>query len=173
MAKFKGARIAVFVSAVIFGFTAMISNLQQLPDIPDIEFESPVLVDESVYLDPNLVSSKELYTFTCEITVQKPEELIEACGDGGVLVHSIKWNLWEPSGARGIGTFSANQCEPSCAEGVRLEAQVKVSLSDVIQWKGRFYLVNLDVTPVNPSKVPAQLNPHGWDVSEFARVMDW
>jgi hypothetical protein len=124
-------------------------------------------------IDPATVDAKDLYTFMCEMTVKKPNVLYQTCADGGMQIYDITWSTWTPYGAKGRGTYSVNQCEPDCADGTRLETIVDVALDTLIQYKGKYYLSNLEVTPVNPRKVPAELNPQGGDVSEFAIMMDW
>lgn len=132
-----------------------------------------VVPEQRVFVDPASVDASELYTFMCEVSVKKPEQLIRTCADGGMIVYKIKWDTWSPYGSTGTGIYSENMCDPDCASGNRLETPVRVALDTVIERKGKFYLTNLEVTPVNPDQVPAELNPVGWDVAEFVIEMDW
>ena len=163
--KFLALFIVVFVSFT--SAVTVIYNARQ-PSFEAIGSADYEVVEEDEplpYIDPAAVDVKNLYTFTCELSVKKPEELIRTCADAGMLVYDIRWITWSPFGASGTGIYSENLCEPSCAEGTRAEIPVKVSLDKLIQRKGKFYLVNLEVTPVNPDKVPPKLSPAGWDVS--------
>ncbi len=125
------------------------------------------------FIDPATVDPVKLYTFMCEVSVKKPDQLIQSCADGGIIVYKIRWDTWSPYGATGVGIYSENMCEPDCAAGNRLETPVRISLDTLLARKGQFYLTNLKVEPVKPESVPARLNPHGWDVSEFAIEMNW
>lgn len=136
-----------------------------------IEYSAPQ--EEKPYVDPATVDIQNLWTFECEITSRKPEQLTRTCADGGVLVYDIKWTRWSPYGAEGVGIFSVNQCDPNCADGSRLEASVRVFLDTILERKGKFYLTNLQVEPIEPGKLPEGLDPQGWDVSEFAVMMNW
>ncbi len=54
---------------------------------------------------------------------------------------------------------------------LRVETPVRIFLDTSVSRKGKFYLTNLKVEPMDPESVPTRLNPHGWDVSEFAVMM--
>lgn len=47
--------------------------------------------------------------------VLKPKTVILACADGGILLKSLKWSHWGPSGASGSGLISWHICTPDCA----------------------------------------------------------
>ena len=64
------------------------------------------------------------------------------CADGGIYVEKIKWSIWSKEVASGFGIFSENLCEPSCAEGQRVDALVKLQLSNLTEYNGKYY-VNL------------------------------
>ena len=170
--KFLALFLVVFVSFTSAATVLYNARQPSFEAYGGADYEVVEETDPLPYIDPATVNVKNLYTFTCELSVKQPEELIRTCADAGMLVYKIKWDTWSPFGATGTGIYSENLCEPSCAEGSRAEIPVKISLDKLIQWKGEFYLVNLEVTPVNPGEVPPQLSPHGWDVSEFAIMMD-
>jgi hypothetical protein len=50
---------------------------------------------------------------------------------------------------------------------------VRISLDTLLARKEEFYLTNLNAEPIHPESVPENLHPHGWDVSEFAVIMNW
>jgi hypothetical protein len=170
--KFLALFVVVFVSFTSAATVLYNTRQPSFEAYGSAEYEEVEEVEPSPYIDPSSVDLNNLFTFTCELSVKKPEELIRSCADAGMLVYGIKWDTWSPFGATGTGIYSQNLCEPNCAEGSRAEVPVKVSLDKLIQWKGKFYLVNLEVTPVNPDTVPPQLSLQGWDVSEFAIRMD-
>ena len=123
---------------------------------------------------PTTTASKsdQVWTYNCELPVQRPEEIMLTCADGGWLVTDIRWQTWSPKGASGTGIYSENQCEPSCAEGQRVEAPVKVYLSNLVKLSGKIYLRTLDITTVD-GKDFSWGKPNGlkWDVMEFAESL--
>jgi hypothetical protein len=56
---------------------------------------------------------------------------------------------------------------------LRVETTVRISLDTLLARKEEFYLTNLNAEPIHPESVPENLYPHGWDVSEFAVIMNW
>jgi hypothetical protein len=59
----------------------------------------------------------------------KPERIYLACGDGGESVGNITWTSWGGETATGHGTYTINDCEPDCADGIFHEKPVNVTLS--------------------------------------------
>jgi hypothetical protein len=115
-----------------------------------------------------------IYTWDCEYPEKKPATITITCADGGISVNKITWNSWSNSGASGTGTFSENLCEPSCAEGKVVSAPVTISLSDLYQRKGKFYLRTLDIVTKDGKDFPwGRANGYRWDVMEFAEQMNW
>ena len=113
------------------------------------------------------------WTYNCEIPVQRPEQIMLTCADGGMIVTDIKWQSWDATGATGTGTYSQNMCDPSCAEGKRVDVPVIVNLSELFEYKGRNVLRALDIKAVSGRELPDGNARISWDVSEFAVMMDW
>ena len=115
--------------------------------------------------------ARDIYTYDCEILEQRPEQLTKFCADAGVYVYNIKWERWGYNGAEGSGTYSENLCEPSCAEGTRVEEQVDLFLSGIKVIEGKRVLRYLSVNTKNGILLPNG-NPYdNWDVAEFAMNM--
>ena len=108
-----------------------------------------------------------IWTYDCEFPVQRPEQIMLTCADGGMIVTDIKWQSWDATGATGTGTYSQNMCEPSCAEGKRVEVPVRLRLSEFFEYKGRNVLQNLDIKAVGERELPNGNTQISWDVSEF------
>ena len=113
------------------------------------------------------------WTYDCEFPIQRPEQIMLTCADGGMIVTDIKWQSWGANGATGTGTYSQNMCDPSCAEGKRVEVPVKLRLSELFEYKGRNVLRTLDIEAVSGQELPNGAKDFSWDVSEFAVMMDW
>ena len=113
------------------------------------------------------------WTYNCEIPVQRPEQIMLTCADGGMIVTDIKWQVWETNGASGSGIYSQNMCEPSCAEGKRVDTSVRVKLSELFEYKGRNVLRTLDIEAASGRELPNGAKGFSWDVSEFAVMMNW
>ena len=114
-----------------------------------------------------------IWTYDCEFPVQRPEQIMLTCADGGMVVTDIKWQSWDAKGATGTGTYSQNMCEPSCAEGKRVDVPVIVNLSELFEYKGRNVLRALDIKAVSGRELPNGTAGFTWDVAEFAMRMNW
>ena len=116
---------------------------------------------------------EQVLTWDCETDQYKPESITITCADGGSFVEKIQWSTWSKEGATGTGTYSENLCEPNCAEGERVSAPVKLTLSNLVEYKGKFYLRTLDVATLNGKEFPWG-RPEGfqWNVMEFAEMME-
>jgi hypothetical protein len=114
-----------------------------------------------------------IWTYDCEFPVQRPEQIMLTCADGGMIVTDIKWQTWNSKGATGTGTYSQNMCEPNCAEGKRVEVPVRLRLSELFEYKGRKVLKTLDIKAVSGRELPNGNMEITWDVSEFAVRMNW
>ena len=114
-----------------------------------------------------------IWTYNCELPVQQPEEIMLTCADGGMIVTDIKWQSWNTVAAIGSGTYSQNMCEPSCAEGKRVEVPVRLRLSELFEYKGRNVLKSLDIKAVSGRELPDGTAGFMWDVAEFAVKMNW
>ena len=114
-----------------------------------------------------------IWTYDCEFPVQRPEQIMLTCADGGMIVTDINWQSWDATGATGTGTYSQNMCEPSCAEGKRVDVPVIVNLSELFEYKGRNVLRALDIKAVSGRELPNGTAGFTWDVAEFAVRMNW
>lgn len=112
--------------------------------------------------------ARDIYTYDCEILEQRPEQLTKYCADGGVYVYDINWKRWGYNGAEGTGIYSENLCEPSCAEGRRVEEQVDIYLSGIEIIDGKRVLRYLSVNTRNGILLPNGDSYDNWDVAEFA-----
>jgi hypothetical protein len=90
-----------------------------------------------------------------------------------MIVTDIKWQSWNSEEAIGSGIYSQNMCEPSCAEGQRVDVPVRLRLSELFEYKGRKVLKNLDIKAVSGRELPNGNMEITWDVSEFAVRMNW
>lgn len=115
------------------------------------------------------ISPSDVYTFDCETVERKPEVLTTSCADFGIAVFNIKWKVWGATGAFGTGTYSVNQCEPSCAEGKRVETPVSIQLQDLLFDGKKYYLNRATITPLDPNQ--KLLTSQDWDLEDFYRSM--
>ncbi len=113
------------------------------------------------------------WTYHCEIPVQRPEEIMLTCADGGMIVTDITWTTWTSKQALGTGIYSQNMCEPSCAEGSRVEVPITIKLSELFDYNGRNVLKTLDIQAVGGRELPNGGTNMKWDVAEFAVRMNW
>ena len=119
------------------------------------------------------LKAEGVWTYDCEFPVQRPDQIMLTCADGGMVVTDIKWQSWDAKGATGTGTYSQNMCDPSCAEGTRVNVPVIVNLSALFEYKGRNVLKNLDIKAVSGRELPDGTAGFTWDVAEFAVKMNW
>ncbi len=146
------SRVAITAGAVFLSAALAVVFLQGPTSEPSID----------------LPASKVL-TWNCEIETHKPELIFFTCADGGLYVEKIEWNTWSKEGATGRGIFSENLCEPSCAEGKRVEAPVDLRLSNLTEQEGKYYLRTLDISTTNGKDFPwGRADGFQWDVMEFA-----
>jgi hypothetical protein len=114
------------------------------------------------------VLSQDVYTFVCEIPEQqKPELVYFACADGNEGIGKIEWSTWEASGARGVGEYFANDCEPDCASGTFEFARVNVAIDRPMGVDGKVHLADLTYESVDEGGVSGAIN-----LAEFYLVMD-
>jgi hypothetical protein len=116
---------------------------------------------------------KQILTWDCEAAVYKPESITITCADGGIFVEKIQWSTWGQKGATGIGIYSENLCEPNCADGNRVTAPVNLTLSNLTEQNGKYYLRTLDITTSDGKDFPwGRADGFQWDVMEFAAIMN-
>ena len=113
------------------------------------------------------------WAYDCEFPVQRPEEIMLTCADGGMIVTDITWKTWTSKQALGTGIYSQNMCEPSCAEGTREDVPVTIKLSELFDYKGRNVLKTLVIGAINGRHLPNGNSSLNWDVAEFAVRMNW
>ena len=113
------------------------------------------------------------WTYDCEFPVQRPAQIMLTCADGGMIVTGITWQTWSSKQALGTGIYSQNMCDPSCAEGSRVDVPVTIKLSEPFEYKGRNVLKTLDIQVVSGRELPNGGTNMIWDVAEFAVGMNW
>ena len=91
------------------------------------------------------IPSEDVYTFECELVSHKPAIVSTSCATLGTHVRNINWTKWEATGAKGTGIFSTQTCDPSCAEGGRIDLKVKVKLDGLIQIEDKFFLTFFEI----------------------------
>ena len=136
---------------------------------------SAVFLEERVEPAPSKSYAKMegIWTYDCEFPVQRPEQIMLTCADGGMIVTDIKWQSWDAKGPTGTGIYSQNMCDPSCAKGERVDVPVNVNLSKLFEYKGRNVLRTLDIKAVSGRELPNGTAGFTWDVAEFAVKMNW
>jgi hypothetical protein len=165
------SKVAITAGAVLLSAALAVVFLQGPTSEPSIDAEQ-VPIQTPVSIPTDLPASKVL-TWNCEIETQKPELIFFTCADGGLYVEKIKWNTWSKEGATGVGVFSENLCEPSCAEGKRVTAPVNLILSNLTEQNGKYYLRTLDISTSDGKDFPwGRADSFQWDVMEFAEMMD-
>jgi hypothetical protein len=165
------SRVAITAGAVFLSAALAVVFLNGSTPEPAIDSEQGP-IQSAVSIPADLPASKVL-TWNCELEEHKPELIFLTCADGGLYVEKIKWSAWSKEGATGIGVFSENLCEPSCAEGQRVEALVNLRLSNLTGQNGKYYLRTLDITTSDGKDFPwSKAGSLQWDVMEFAEMME-
>jgi hypothetical protein len=117
-------------------------------------------------------TSEQILTWDCETAAYKPENITITCADGGIYVEKIQWSTWDQEGATGLGIYSENLCEPNCAEGKRVIAAVKLTLSNLTKQNDKYYLRTLDIATSDGKDFPwGRANGLQVDVMEFVDNM--
>ena len=162
------SRVAITAGAVFLSAALAVSLFSVQP-----EADQKATIQESVTPIPSR-NPEQVLTWNCEIPEHKPESILITCADGGIYVKKIKWNTWSKEGANGVGIFSENRCEPSCAQGQRVEAPVNLLLTNLTEQNGKYYLRTLDISTTDGKDFPwGRVNGFEWDVMEFAEMMNW
>ncbi len=114
------------------------------------------------------LTPRNVLTWDCETSAYKPESITITCADGGIYVEKINWSNWSKDGAYGSGTFSENLCNPSCAEGQRVEALVNLRLTNLTEQNGKYFLRTLDITTTDGKDFAwGRADSFQWDVMDF------
>lgn len=98
----------------------------------------------------------DIYVVNCVTFEEKPVELVLYCADAGQILNEITWSSWTPTEATGAGTSTANDCEPSCAEGKDVISAVEIKLTKpVTSESGKRVFSNIEIQydKVQPSGV--------------------
>lgn len=66
----------------------------------------------------------------------KPTGIVLSCADANTALEKLTWKSWGASKARATGTFSENDCSPTCAAGMFHRYKAVVTLSDPKTVKG-------------------------------------
>ena len=114
------------------------------------------------------VNPDEVLTFDCEIPLHKPDYITLTCADGGMSVREIKWQSWGSKEAVGTGIYAENNCQPDCASGKFIKTPVAISLTSLTEYKSKFYLKDLVITPISGKDFPRGNNVIRWNLIEFA-----
>jgi hypothetical protein len=163
------SRVAITAGAVFLSAALAVSLFSAQESTTVTPEQVPIQTPDAIPAD--LPASKVL-TWNCELETHKPELIFFTCADGGLYVEKIKWSTWSKDGATGIGIFSENLCEPSCAEGKRVTAPVDLRLSNLTEQNGKYYLRTLDISTSDGKDFPrGRANGFEWDVMEFAEMM--
>ena len=166
--------------ALVGASTVLVCALLASPLIKAaVAIGGPVTSEKSATSTPEPTPTKHYekvagtWTYDCEFPVQRPETIMLTCADGGMTVTGIKWKTWNANEAAGTGIYSQNMCDPSCAEGERVDVPVTVRLGNLFQHKGRNVLGTLDIEAASGRELPNGVKQISWDVSEFAVTMNW
>jgi len=122
--------------------------------------------------NPKKLPAGNIWTYNCEIPVQLPESFYLTCADGGWYVYNIKWQSWGEKEAKATAMYSENVCEPSCAEGYRVEAPVTLTLTTFAKPGKKIYLTNLDMRASTEKNFENGNRTLTWDLGEFAKMME-
>jgi len=118
------------------------------------------------------VKPEEVLTFDCEIPVHKPDYITLTCADGGMVVEEIKWQSWRTKEAIGTGLYAENNCQPDCSSAKLVKTPVAISITSLTEYKSKFYLKDLVITPTSGKDFPAGNKVIRWNLLEFAEAME-
>lgn len=110
--------------------TASPSEATPQPQIPQAQIPLPQLSTT-----PTSTSPPDPYRYALagcyypeDPPVERPETMsFQLCASGSQRLESMSWSSWGKAGAQGAGILSYQICEPSCAEGHRVQYAVNVS----------------------------------------------
>jgi hypothetical protein len=86
-----------------------------------------------------VAAASRTYAINCLRKQYKPTAIVLTCADAGISVDKLKWSQWSRTKAVGTGTFTWNDCTPSCVEGHFHNRPVKVTLSGPKACPGRVH----------------------------------
>ena len=85
-------------------------------------------------------------------------------------VEEIKWQSWGNKEAIGTGIYAENNCQPDCARGKLIKTPVAISITSLTEYKSKFYLKDLVITPTSGKDFPGGNNLIQWNLIEFAEL---
>jgi hypothetical protein len=160
-----GLVVVMLGGALLSGIAGITGAGVVEPSKSDQDSEFVVPKGDPISIDG--VLSEDVYTFVCEIPgQQKPELIYFACADGNTGVGKIEWSTWEATGARGVGEYFANDCEPDCASGTFEFARVNVAIDRPMGVDGKVHLADLTYKSVDEGGVSGAIN-----LAEFYSIM--
>jgi len=154
------SKVIIAISAALLSAALIALFIYQFSD-------QPVAVGKQVVN----VNPDEVLTFDCEFPLHKPDYITLTCADGGMAVEEIKWQSWGPKEAVGTGIYAENNCQPDCASGQFIKTPVAISLTSLTEYKSKFYLKDLVITPTSGKNFPSGNNVIRWNLMEFAEFM--
>jgi hypothetical protein len=102
----------------------------------------------------------------------EPERITISCGDGGILVRTIRYSSYGGSQARAAGVFEENLCRPTCGAGDFHRHSGKLELSAIARCGGRFYYTRLRYQFSGPAGRGVDvLTPPGCQASSSSTVV--
>jgi hypothetical protein len=151
------SKLIITISAALLSAALIALFIYQFSD-------QPVAVGKQVVN----VNPDEVLTFDCEFPLHKPDYITLTCADGGMTVEEVKWQSWGPKEAVGTGIYAENNCQPDCASGKLIKTPVAISITSLTEYKSKFYLKNLVITPTSGKNFPRGNNVIRWNLMEFA-----
>ena len=134
-------------------------------------FLSAALVASYFQSQESTIKATDVLTWDCESAEYKPESITLTCADGGMAVGDINWQRWDSEEAIGTGIYLENSCQPDCASAKFIQTRVTISLTNLIEYKSRFHLKDLAITPTNGENFPSGNRLIKWDLSEYPETI--
>jgi hypothetical protein len=116
----------------------------------------------------NSATDSNVYVINCEKLQYRSSQITGACGDDGIGVTKIHWDIWNKKKAEGKALFYMNNCDPDCADGKTVETEVSVALSKLETIQGKLTYTQLKIT----NRVKQNLPGHNsrfvyWNLNEL------
>jgi hypothetical protein len=89
-----------------------------------------------------------------------------------MVVEEIKWQSWGVKEAIGTGIYAENNCQPDCSSAKLVKTPVAISITSLTEYKSKFYLKDLVITPTSGKDFPAGNKVIRWNLLEFAEAME-
>jgi hypothetical protein len=86
-----------------------------------------------------VAAASRTYAINCLHEQYKPTAIVLTCADAGISVDKLKWSRWSRTKAVAAGTFTWNDCTPSCVAGHFHNRPVKVTLSGPKRCPGQLH----------------------------------